>query len=158
MNDALNKSLIQKHEGCRLEVYRDTRGIQTIGYGFNLETTAARNICIGAGVDYDAVLAGAAITSAQADAIFERQYQTVAAQARISIPAIDEYAENLGAVVCDMIFNLGWAGFMAFRQTIAAVKEQDIPAVIQGIKDSALATQVPHRVADNIALLEAIPS
>ena len=28
---------IKKHEGCRLDMYKDTVGIWTIGYGHNLE-------------------------------------------------------------------------------------------------------------------------
>ena len=28
---------IKKHEGCRLDMYKDTVGVWTIGYGHNLE-------------------------------------------------------------------------------------------------------------------------
>lgn len=158
MNDALNKSVIARHEGERLQAYIDTRGRRTIAKGFNLDAPGARAICTAAGVDYDHVCAGALITQAQCDAIFDSQYATAAAEVRHIFPAIDTYPDNAGAVVCDMLFNLGFVGFLAFRHFIAAVGTCDWKMAIEEIRNSSLAHQVPNRVSDNIELLEAIPA
>jgi GH24 family phage-related lysozyme (muramidase) len=157
MNDTLNKSLIEEHEGTRLVAYRDTRGFLTIGTGSNLDAIGASAICARAGVDYFTVRAGAAITAAQADFMFTEQYNVTAAQARHIFPAIDGYPDNAAAVICDMLFELGLGGFCLFKKTIAAFWAKDYPAVIAGIEDSMLETQVPGRVADNVRLLKAIP-
>ena len=156
MNDTLNKSLISGHEGLRLKKYKDTRGIWTIGRGFNLEAQGARAVCQQAGVDYDAVMAGAAITLDQTDRIFDHQYAAVAAEARKTIPGIDGDPDNVGAVVCDMIFELGLAGFQAFHHVIAAILARDWHAAIAGMRDSRWATQVPSREQNDADLLEAL--
>jgi GH24 family phage-related lysozyme (muramidase) len=165
MNDAFNKALIQKHEGRELVAYRDSvrndqypEGILTIGDGFNLETGMSRRICEQVGIDYDAVCAGQPITDAQCDAIFELQYQQVASNARMTFPNIDSFPQNAAAVLCDLIYEIGYGGFLLFHQTILAAKSQNWPGVIAGIGNSKLASEVPTRVADNISLLEAIPS
>lgn len=156
MNDAFNKQLIDKHEGNKLVAYKDTRGFLTIGRGFNLDAGWAMSICYALGVNYAAVRNGAYITREQSDAIFDRQYASVAAEARRIFPAIDGYPENAAAVICDMIFELGCAGFLTFRRTIAAFKAGDWAAAIAGIQNSALEREVPARTADNEALLKQI--
>jgi GH24 family phage-related lysozyme (muramidase) len=156
MNDALNKSLITGHEGLRLKRYPDSRGIWTIARGFNLEAPGAAAVCAKAGVDFPAVMAGAAITLDQANAIFNAQYQATVAAARRSIPGIDDAPENAGAVVCDMIFELGEAGFMAFHHAVAGIRARDWKAAIAGMQASKWATQVPSREHNDVALLEAL--
>ena len=156
MNDTLNKTLISGHEGLRLKRYQDTRGFWTIGRGFNLTAPAGPAVCVGAGVDYAAVMAGAAITLDQADQIFESQYEAVAQEARHAIPGIDADPDNVGAVVCDMIFEIGLSGFLAFHQVIAGLTARNYPAAIAGMKASRWATQVPSREENDAALLEAL--
>jgi lysozyme len=156
MNDALNKTLISGHEGLRLKRYKDTRGFWTIGKGFNLECSGAHAVCVAAGVDYAAVMAGAAITLDQADAIFESQYEAVAMEARSALPGIDQDPDAVGAVVCDMIFEMGLAGFTAFHQVILGLMERNWAAAIAGMKASRWATQVPSREENDAALLEAL--
>ena len=156
MNDTLNKSLISGHEGLRLKKYLDSRGFWTIGRGFNLEAQGAAAVCANAGVDYIAVMAGAAITLDQANAIFDSQYARVAAEARRAIPGIDGDPDNAGAVVCDMIFEIGLSGFLAFHNAIAGILARDWPRAIAGMKASKWAYQVPSREMNDVALLEAL--
>jgi GH24 family phage-related lysozyme (muramidase) len=156
MNDTQNKALIATHEGRRLVAYADTRGFKTIGVGFNLDAPGAAAVCSAAGVDFEQVRAGAMITDQQCDAIFELQYEAVAAEARKILSQIDSFPDNAGAVICDMLFQLGTAGFLEFRHAIIAFGLKDWTGAIAAIKASALATEVPNRVKDNISLLEAI--
>jgi GH24 family phage-related lysozyme (muramidase) len=158
MNDTLNQNLIGCHEGLRLKRYQDTRGFWTIGRGFNLEGAGARAVCAAARVDYAAVMAGAAITLDQAAAIFDSQYQAVAREARAAIPGIDGDPDNAGAVVCDMIFELGLAGFLAFHHAIAGILARNWPAAIAAMQASTWAHQVPSREMNDVALLEALVS
>jgi GH24 family phage-related lysozyme (muramidase) len=156
MNDAMNKSLICGHEGLRLKRYPDSRGLWTIGRGFNLEAPGVATVCAKAGVNYSAVMAGAAITLDQANAIFDSQYASVAAAARRTIPGIDQDPANVGAVVTDMIFELGETGFVDFHHAVAALLARDWPAAIAGLQASKWATQVPSREVNDVALLEAL--
>lgn len=156
MNDTQNKALITGHEGRRLVAYADSRGYRTIGIGFNLDAAGAAAICAAAGVNFEQVRAGAMITEAQCDVIFELLYEAVAAQARKIFPQVDTFPDNAAAVICDMLYQLGTAGFLAFRHAVIAFGLKDWPGAIAAIKDSALAAEVPNRLKDNISLLEAI--
>jgi GH24 family phage-related lysozyme (muramidase) len=158
MNDALNKSVIERHEGRRLVVYLDSRGVKSIAVGFNLEAAGAAAVCARANLNLEALLAGQVITEAQCDAVFELLYEPVAKDARSIFPAIDSYPENAAAVICDMRFELGGAGFRSFHHTVIAFGLRDWPGAIAGIRNSQIAVEVPNRVADNIKLLAAIPA
>ena len=51
-------SMIKQHEGVRKCVYTDTMGYKTIGVGFNLDQSGARQTCQNLGIDYDAIYNG----------------------------------------------------------------------------------------------------
>lgn len=148
--------LIKKHEGLRLTAYRDSRGILTIGYGFNLEDTAAKAICAQLELDYAALETGAALTQDQADAIFDFQLSRVIAGARITFPGFDSFPDQAQAVIADLIFNLGLGGFLTFRKTIALLKAGKWDAAADELVDSLWFRQVPNRAAEDVALLQSI--
>ena len=78
------RSLISKHEGKRLCVYKDTRGIPTIGIGYNLENPGARSAIAAVGADYDSILSGATcLTDKQVMELFEPSYQSAVSGARV---------------------------------------------------------------------------
>lgn len=148
--------LIRKHEGLRLSVYKDSRGIATIGYGFNLQAQHALYVCNLFGLDYAVLLAGtASLTQEQADKIFEHQLGVVQAQAHITFRGYDSMPANVQAVIADVIFNLGWAGFQGFHQTIAAFKAGNWNAAADALKDSLWFKQVGTRAVEDVALLRA---
>ena len=45
-------------EGFRSKVYKDSLGIKTIGYGFNLEQSGAKQIMAKYGLDWNAYITG----------------------------------------------------------------------------------------------------
>jgi GH24 family phage-related lysozyme (muramidase) len=156
MNDQYNRDLITRHEGRRLRVYPDSRGYPTVGIGFNLAAPEAPSVCAAVGADFDAVRTGRALTNAQCDAIFDRQYGQTARAARSFFPGIDNWPEAAAAVVCDMIFQLGKAGFSSFENAIARFRAGDWAGAAREIQDSKLARQTPGRVAENVALLNGV--
>ena len=155
MNDSLNKSLIRRHEGQRKQVYRDSRGLLTVGIGFNLQANASRALCTQAGVDYDALCAARiTLTDAQVEAIFERQYEYTVSGAELTFPDLKAMPDFAAAVIVDMVFNLGLGNFLNFRKFIAAMKAADWATAIVEMYDSAWAKQVPNRCDDDAKLLE----
>lgn len=147
--------LTKKHEGLRLWVYTDTRGNKTIGRGFNLQGAGARSVCLKFGLDYDALFNGkACLTQEQADAIFDFQFEAVQAQAAITFPGFAAMPVNVQEVICDLIFNMGWATFQEFRQTIAALKARDWHSAALDLVQSLWAEQVGRRAIEDISLLE----
>ena len=59
-------------------------------------------------------------------------------------------------VLIDMMFQLGIVGFCGFKKMIAAVKQHDYSKMIEEIKDSLYAKQVPSRAEDNISRSERV--
>lgn len=157
MNDDLNREVIRRHEGCRLDTYRDTVGKRTVGVGFNLDAPTAPAICQQLGIDFGAVRDGVyRLTEEQADRIFAVQYARVRSQARVTFPDIDAMPDEAAAVICDMIFNLGYAGFLLFRKFIEAMKAGRWAVAIAEMEDSHWAKQVSNRVKDDVELMEKI--
>jgi lysozyme len=148
-------SLIRRHEGLRLEAYKDTVGKLTIGYGMNLDAPGAKSICNVLKLEYEAIRNGAAITEAQADAILDLQLGMVNAQAKTLFPNFNQMPADVQAVVQDLIFNLGLAGFSKFNQTIVALKACDWPAAADHLTDSLWFKQVGSRAVEDVALLRA---
>ncbi len=157
MNSEQAKSLIRGHEGLRLKAYRDSRGVLTIGYGCNLETNAARSLFSFIGLNYVGLCAGSLeLSQEQADELFDRQFAIVVASGKLNFPEFDQYPDNVAAVICDMIFNLGWGGFQEFRKFAKAIKARDWTAAIVEMLDSQWAEQVSNRVADDVRLMKEV--
>ena len=82
------RSLISRHEGKhmgkRLCVYKDTRGIPTIGIGYNLQNPGARAALAAVGADYDSILSGAScLSDSQVMQLFEPSYQSAVSGAQV---------------------------------------------------------------------------
>jgi lysozyme len=114
---------LQTEEGFRSHVYTDTTGHRTIGYGTNLE---------------------AGITMAQASAML--QCQLDANRQRLNLfdwfRALDSTRQD---VVEDMVYNLGYDGFMQFHLAIAAIANGDYETAADEMLQSLWAKQLPKR-------------
>lgn len=153
----LARQHIAANEGLRFRVYKDTKGLPTIGYGFNLTTSSARGICKQVGIDYDNLMAGAInLTQAQANSIFEFQLEEVAVEAAQTFPDLTSYPQNVVIVICDLIFNLGHAGFLAFHHFIADIKARRFALAANDLQHSLWFTQVGKRGPKNVDLLLAV--
>lgn len=147
--------LIKRHEGDRLKAYPDTKGITTIGEGFNLESPGAASICAQLGLDYAGLKSGAvSLTQEQADAVFQYQLGMVQSQAARIFPNYGAMPEKVRAVVCDLLF-MGEGTFLKFHKAIAAFKAGDWKGAADELVDSLWAKQVGTRATEDVALLRA---
>ena len=117
-------ALIQRHEGLRLKPYRDTVGKLTIGVGRNLDDVG--------------------ISREEARKLLERDIEGARTAAR-RYTWFEDLNGARQAVIIDMIFNLGRAGFRGFRRTRAAVAAGDYETAAAEMLDSGWATQVGER-------------
>jgi GH24 family phage-related lysozyme (muramidase) len=151
------EDLIQRHEGLRLSVYTDTVGKKTIGYGFNLDAPGAAAICTEFGLDIDSLKAGTTqLTPAIADAIFEKQLEAVYTEASGIFSAFGAFPENAQAVIADLLFNLGFAGFKTFHNTIACLTARMWNEAADNLENSLWFKQTWHRATEDVALLRSI--
>jgi len=127
MNRELLRSQLDRHEGLRLRVYRDTVGKATIGYGRNLDDV---------GISRD-----------EAEFMLNNDIEKVERQ----LATVSEYRE-LDAVrqtvIANMCFNLGFRGLMNFSRMWAAIGKGDYEEAAKQMMKSKWASQVGTRAVE----------
>lgn len=115
------------NEGYSSTVYMDSASPPnpTIGVGFNLNRSDARQALANVGADYNAVLNGTALTSQQVSALFNYSFAPVLDEARASLEPshFDSMSDARRFVICDLIFNLGDAGWLSFTNTRSLIDQ-----------------------------------
>lgn len=157
-------------EGTEHYAYRDTRGILTIGIGFNCERSDARSALAQCGVaNIDGVLAGrVALTTGQVTMLFNYAFAPIVSDARASLPAgiFDALTDARRFVICDLVYNLGSEGWGEFANTRALIAQAQ-SAKNQGLQsahslfveaaahleESDWFTQVGNRAKRDVAML-----
>jgi lysozyme len=149
------RKLIEQHEGRRNRAYADSKGIMTIGIGFNLEQLSARARIEALLVDYDSLFdRRCALTDPQIDQLFGSDLDTAVTEAAKLVPDFWNQPEDVQLAVVDMIFNLGGPRFSGFVKFIAALKAKDYLTAAAEMADSKWAlVDVPNRAANDIALV-----
>jgi len=130
------QDMIKHHEGLRYTVYDDATGrpiipesvvtgYPTIGYGRNLATRG--------------------ISQEEADYLLAHDLSKVFQECAAAFPWFDKLSEARSAVVMDMVFNLGMAGFKKFKETILAIEAGDYISAAKNMLASRWARQVGKR-------------
>ena len=141
--DAFAKRMIKIHEGKRLDVYLDSRGFPTVGYGHLIDS----------GSPVKHLKVGDRITQAKADELFDEDYE----HHKKFATKIAGYAQASGeqkAAIVDLTFNMGpaWAdGFPAFKRAFAA---GDYETAGNELVDSAWYGQVGRRAPTIVSLIK----
>lgn len=129
MDRYLLKTQLARHEGLRLKPYRDIVGKLTVGYGRNLDDVG--------------------ISPEEAELMLDNDIS----EAEKHLKTVDEYNELDAirqAVICNMCFNLGFYGLMAFRKMWKAISRRDYAEAARQMLDSQWARQVGRR-SDELA-------
>ena len=116
--------LIAKHEGKKLEMYMDTVGVPTIGYGHNLQTPISEKAAM----------------------------QILEDDVKVAVTELDEnmmwwrdLPEKAQIVLASMVFNLGFPRFSRFKKMIAALENRDYAEASAQMEDSKWFYQVKSR-------------
>jgi|HubBroStandDraft_6_1064221.scaffolds.fasta_scaffold282506_2 hypothetical protein len=109
------------NEGYSKTVYMDSASPPnpTVGVGFNLNRSDARDALAKIGAGYDAVRNGTALTDQQVSALFAYSFSPIVDEARASLQPFhfDSLSDARRFVICDLIFNLGNEGWLGFVNT-----------------------------------------
>jgi lysozyme len=134
--DLISTALIERtkrHEGYSNQIYQDSVGVWTVGYGTNLKTKVfTREEC-------------------------ERWLleELLACEARLStVPTFNRMDNLRSEVLIEMCYNLGFDGLMKFKNMWAALAEDDFAAASEHGLDSKWATQVGTRAQTLMTLLK----
>ena len=127
----MNKDLIdsiKKHEGYRSKVYKDSLGIDTIGYGFAIKDLELdEDIC---------------------DIILDRKIKELATRVNRTFSWYRYIPQAIRDVVMNMCYQLGVGGFSKFRKTISFLQNKQFHDASEEMLDSLWARQTPNRAKE----------
>ena len=119
------KESIKKHEGYVGIVYKDSLGIDTIGYGFAIKDLELdKDIC---------------------DIILERKLKDLESRIKLKFGWYPFMPKTIQDVVMEMCYQLGVTGFSKFVKTITYLKDKDFKNASIEMLDSKWAKQTPNR-------------
>lgn len=130
---------IKQSEGLRLNVYKDTEGYDTIGYGHKLKP----------GEDY----LRNGITTEQAEQLFAQDFD-YHYKAAMKIPSFNKHPKEVQDALVDMTYNMGPTWYKSWNNTMKLLENQDYKGVANVILNSKYARQVKGRALVNAKLFE----
>ena len=128
--------LIKQGEGFRSCTYKDTMGIKTVCYGFNLERgSTARNEVSAAGGDYNSLINGGCASQSVCNKLLDKEVQNARSIVRSQYGSISCPAAQ--AVVVDLAYNLGSGGLAGFRNFKANIQSKNWNGAAAELANSA---------------------
>lgn len=127
------KASLEKEEGRKAGAYRDSRGILTIGVGFNIDADH------GGGLD-----------DTEIDFILENRVAKAEAACK-AYPWFDALSDPRKCVIVDMVYNMGAQTFAQFHGTIHCIAVGAFGGAAGGMRRSLWATQVGYQRSERLA-------
>ena len=138
-------SMIERHEGRRNEVYKDSLGIPTIGIGYNLRNATAKEDLAKVGANLKEVLRGKQLSDDQVNELFRMSLDRALKDAKSYYPEFDKLPDAAKGVLVDMSFNLGLTKLNGFKDLKTALGKGNYNAAADAMIDSAWYKQVKTR-------------
>ncbi len=145
-DDALE--YIKKNEGYRDKPYKDSLGIKTVGYGFNLQDKANQQLANRLGITFDKPL-----QPESAEKLFKHSVVAAEDAIRNLDPDFDTRPDGVRKALLDMSYNLGAGRLSEFEDMFLALKTGNYREAGYAITKSLYAAQVPVRARNNAKLL-----
>ena len=142
--DLIDKLIVA--EGLRLQVYKDTLGIDTIGIGRNLEDRGITKEEL-ADLDIPTIehVYEYGITEADAVYLAENDVQIVEEELLRAHPCVEDLDAVRQLVLVDMAFNMGVPRLCKFKKMWNAIHENKFDVASKEMLDSRWANQVKSR-------------
>ena len=132
VHDQLVERLVAE-EGYRRTVYRDSEGVETIGYGFRLS--------IG-------------FTEAESRAVLGIRADSTLTQLARAWPPFASQPANVRLALADMAYELGTSGLLRFDTFLRLIEHDSLAAAVQDAElHSEWAREVPERARSVLELL-----
>jgi lysozyme len=140
--DTEASSFIKGNEGFRSDVFADTEGFPTVGFGRKLPDEFRGRI-------------GETLPQEQLDKFFQEDFASAKAGAEriLAQKGVAEIDPVRKTVLTDLAFNLGASGLGGFNKTFEHIKAGDFDAAATELLDSKYAQQVPERARRNAEIL-----
>ena len=128
------KARIKEHEGYRDQVYKDSLGFATIGYGHLVLPT-------------DRFAEGVTYKKKDLEEVFDSDFNIAKSNANQLISGLPLH-HQAKCVIIEMVFQLGIGGVSKFKNMWRALKKNDYQTASEEMLDSKWAKQTPKRAEE----------
>ena len=147
----------KQHEGLRLQVYRDTAGNKSIGYGHNLIGGNNTHV-VAVGASPSALIDGeATITVEQADKLFDLDMADLRYAVQRLVPEYNSMPKQVQGVLSDLVFNMGAGTLSHFHNTLDAFRDRRFSDAADGLENSQWYGEVGCRSKAIVEALREVP-
>lgn len=137
--------------------YKDSKGIWTVGCGFNLERKDADKILSSFGVSKQDLISGKKeLTKEQMINLFKINLSTAIKDAKQWIPNLEEQPKEVQMICVDMSFNMGLNTILTFKNTAKAITEKKYDEAAKHMKNSKWFNQVGNRSKHHVRVMESL--
>lgn len=137
---------VKQHEGVKPKKYLDSRGIPTVGVGFNLKRPDADKKLKAVGANPIKIKQGKqALTPNQIETLLIGDLKSSKDAANRIIGSLSLHPSGVQGVLVEMAFNLGANGLSEFKNFLAAVKTKNYRVAAKEMLKSDWSKQVGER-------------
>jgi lysozyme len=114
------------HEGKRNTVYKDSRGIPTIGVGFNLNREDSNALLTQVGANPEQIKRGQSkLSNKQINTLLNKDLKKSKEDAKQLVKNFTSLPREVQGVLIEMVFNLGKFGLAKFKKFLDYINKKD---------------------------------
>lgn len=137
---------VKQHEGVKPKKYLDSKGIPTVGVGFNLNRKDADQKLKSVGANPVKVKKGVqALNDKQIETLLVSDLKASKDAANRVVGNLADHPAGVQGVLVEMTFNLGATGLSEFKKFLSNIKSKNYVAASQEMLKSAWSKQVGNR-------------
>ena len=134
---------IKAHEGYRREIYKDSLGKPTVGYGFLVAALSSDELALNNGKTEP-------MSKEVAEKILNLKISKLKKRLFQCLPWLESKPQNVQDTLIEMAYQLGLAGLLGVRHTLGCIEAGDYAQAARNLRASLLYRQTPKRVEDYI--------
>lgn len=149
---------IKKHEGVKPKKYTDSRGIPTVGIGFNLNRSDADAKLKSVGANPIKVKQGKqSLTTQQMESLLMQDLKTANKSASELVTNMTVHPASIQGVLTEMAFNLGKKGLGEFKNFLSLINAKKYPEASKEMMKSSWSKQVGKRAETLAGIVSSKP-
>lgn len=134
---------LSRHEGVKSQIYLDTKGIPTIGIGFNLQDPSNKKILSKYGITDKMLKTG--LTESQIMSLFNESLDRAKSDALKFLPNLYQHPIPVQNAIIDMAFNLGYTKLNKFVDFKKSLIQKNYEQASKDMLNSLWSKQVGKR-------------
>ena len=134
---------IKTHEGYRREIYKDSVGKATVGYGFLVSALSPDELKLNGGK-------AEPMSRETAEKILNLKVARLQKRVFQCLPWLADKPQNVQDTLVEMAYQLDIAKLLVFKYTLKCIEAGDYAQAARNLRASLLYRQTPRRVEDYI--------